>query len=281
MKTKNIINLIRWDLISHQKAHFNSCIGLFGFAVITGIIWNFVGVSSMQPLGSLWGGLFVLVYILMLTNISSILHTKTDRISYLMLPASMNEKLVSRLLVCMVILPIPYIASILVGDIVQYLLNLVLLQSSDCRLYSGGFLAYVFSPFFGKGHFIIHFGNHEFSSLLWSFASFFSWISYLFMCGCLWSKHAVLKSFGLCAGLFIIFIGLMAMMGFLAEECGIIEAFKAYAESREHFNEDFWGFLQIIGLIFFICWSVICLWIGYRKFTNRQIIDTKKHWYGF
>lgn len=281
MKTKNIINLIRWDLISHQKAHFNSCIGLFGFAVITGMIWNFVGVSSMQPLGSLWGGLFVLVYILMLTNISSILHTKTDRISYLMLPASMNEKLVSRLLICMVILPIPYMLSIMAGDIIQYLLNLIVFQSSSCHLHSGDFLAYVFSPAFSKGHFMIRVGDWTLSSLLWSFASLASIVSFLFMCGCLWTKHAVIKSLGLGAGLSIIAIGLTATLGYLADKVGIIEALKSYADGRENFNADFWGYMQVVGFLFYTCWSAACLWIGYRKFINRQVIDVNKKWYEF
>lgn len=281
MKTNNIINLIRWDLMSHLKANFNSCIGFFGFAVVTGIIWSITGTFPIQPLGSLWGGTFVLVYILMLTNISVTLLTKTDRISYLMLPATMNEKLVSRLLICMVILPIPYMLSMIVGDIVQYLLNAVIFQSSNSHLHSGDFLAYVFSPAFSKGHFMIHVGDWTFSSLIWSFASFASIVCYLFMCGCLWTKHAVMKSLGLGAGLFIIATGLTATLGYLADKVGIIEALKSYAESRENFSTEFWGYLQLVGLLFFTCWSAACLWIGYRKFINRQAIDVNRKWYEF
>lgn len=275
MNTRNIINVTRWDLATHKKDYMNGWLAFAGFAILTGLIWGITNeMNYAQELGKFWGAGLTIIWSVMITGISNTMHTKTQRIAALTLPASMNEKLVSRMLTYLVIYPLGLIVCLLAGDVIQYLLNLILKGSEGAHFASPYFIGYLVSPMFSAGYFSINFGNLTFVSTLTNLMVLVFFLSYAFLCGCMWTKHAFLKGIGTFTLGMILLATLMAFIGYLITG-------ETNWEISEESVEALHKTICIIFSIICLSLSAFFIWLGYRKFVNRQVIDNKSRWYGF
>ncbi len=275
MNTQNIIKVVRWDLVTHKKSYINGWLAIAGLTALLGLI---LGLSNGRnyaiDLGNTMGAMFTIIWLVLFTGLSNILHTKTQRIAFLMLPASMTEKLVSRKWVYLVIYPIGLIGCLAVGDAVQYLINLILHGSEGAHFAFPYFIGYLVSPIFSVGHFSIHFGNLDYVNTITNLLTLLFFLSYGFLCGCIWTKHALLKGIGTFTVGMILFAALMAFLGYLITG----------STEFELTVEDGSTIVRIIGIVFSIISLVLSaffIWLGHRKFVNRQVIDTKNKWYEF
>lgn len=274
MNTRNIINVIRWDLTIHKKDYINGWLAIIGFAKLTGLIWGLTNeVNYAQELGRFWGAGFTIVWCILITGISNTMQTKTQRIASLMLPASMNEKLVSRMLTYLVIYPVGVIGCLLIGDTIQYLLNLVFHGSEGCHFAFPYFCDYLVSPMFSAGHFSISFGNLSFVNSFTNFLTLVFFLSYAFLCGCMWTKHGLLKGIVTFTVGMVLIAASMAFIGYLLTG-------NYNWEVSEETGSAIVRTIAIVFSIVALTLSVFFIWLGHRKYTNRQVIDNK-NWYGF
>lgn len=277
MNTQNIIKVVRWDLVTHKKDYINGILGFASSVILSGLL---LGLTSEGDelygvtLGKFWSVIFTLIWGTMLTGISNQIHTKTQRIAALMLPASMNEKLVGRMLAYILIYPLALLVALMIGDGVQFALNFILHGSNGAALFTPHF---ILNPVFRVGHFSVTFGYYSLERSVANCLGMIFLLNYGFLCGCLWTKHALLKGIG-------IFVLGMTVLGFLLAGIGFTLDYLGVQTNFE-INEDtastILQLLRVAASVITLALSAFFIWLGHRKFVNRQVIDTKSRWYGF
>ena len=219
MKLQHIIHLIRWDLTTNRKKNIYSLLGFTAAIVLIGFATGMTANGSVSSIP--YTLCFVLTCLSCFTSLSVPFEKKTQRLSLLTLPASMKEKLASRVILCMILWPLALLACMFVGDIIQYALNLLIHNNGNLIIANGSFFNYL-----RHGFVVVNMGNSGFSvetvsgtvylseQMLWAYELLcnITLVSFLFMCGCVWSRHAVLKCLALLVGSITIFSLVMALI---------------------------------------------------------------------
>lgn len=270
MKLQTISQLIHWDIITHRKQYQNHLLTIFGTIVLMSLLMNSIS-RSVEEGAILTYSAFIVYCILQITDLSSIYHTKAQRINVLMLPATLNEKLAARLIHCAILVPLSTLLILLPADLAQFAVTYGLGLKAEPGFLTGYFLEYTAKAFTS---FIITFDDMQMESAWLSLLSFASGFSFLLMCGCVWTKHAWAK------GLLVSLVGLLlfALIGAGSLPLFNLNALGQWAD--EHNELAVLAFATIYSL-FNLAFTAFCLWYGYTRFTRRQVMENKWSKYGF
>lgn len=267
-----IANVTRWDLITNWKGYRSLAIS-FTLAYVIGLCimnWNcrFSVLYTQETFSVLqWSGIMIMNIAMLMTFpclISSFISAKQKKISYLMLPASMTEKLLSRMVICFILFPIMLLACFFLGDLIHYLVMVPWMPEGSTNL--------AFFDFFSHWHSIFPSlvatnSNGETTYMYFDFINVLLLpTTYLFMGGCLFTKRAIIKTWG---------IGIVAlvMFGLFMDNVGAellwnwmhnIEPKKAATITRWVANTIALGMN-----ITFAC-------VGYKHFVNREIVKNRR-----
>lgn len=262
MKIDQIRKIIQWYLVWNKKGFAISLLGLTGaFAMI--MIMEKLGYYSDNVEYKLRGmyesgseilctiiGLCCMIY---LFRISRAFATKSQRITLLMLPGTMNEKFTSMLIIHGLILPLFTLVVFLVADGLQYLLSMILFTPN----FRGFFCPEVLYELFKMtplGGFLFASGARHQLFILFT-------VSYGIMCGCLWTKHALGKGI-------VLFV--LTIFGFSA----IVSLASGYFNFQIAVNISHDELLNILVCLI-IAASCAMLFIGHHTFVKRELTDRR------
>lgn len=271
MQVSNIINLLKWDITINWKQYGWRLVGALGWLLVMMMILT----TGYEGVGDgIWLRItFVVFWMVQLTDISSNLANKVQRIHFLALPASMNEKLVERIFICLILWPLALILTIFAADVLHVILSWAMgLPNHD---FCVGSLFNEPNEFrFGiniENEGSAGIGPQNIHIQLFAGVWLLFNIAYGFMCGCIWTRRALLKSIGL---------GLALGIGFILITTTILSAF-GMNEILEHLSEDksqqlamvigymfYWAMMGLLCLI-----TLLFIWIGYHTYTTREVVD--------
>ena len=128
MNKNRFLQVLRWELLLSKRQITTMALTFFGMVVIPQILTLVFrsSSSSAYTMGILCA---IALFAYMLCSgalIFSSLRSRQQRINDFMLPASNKEKFVARYLVLVVAMPLAAIAGFFVGDVLQYLMSLII-----------------------------------------------------------------------------------------------------------------------------------------------------------
>lgn len=253
-----IMKLIKWDLITNRHAYTLQLLAAYGLCLISMLLPVIQGKTDYATYGNYTDDpgdyiaeFYLLTYGACLTQISAPYTGKQSRISMLMLPASMQQKLISRLIVVAVILPLSLFLAVIAADLTHLALGSIFISVND-----GGSL-YSYMPSFidqFRWHITpIGIGSYDIMTIirfLTGLITDYGLTLFALACGLLWTRYALLKT-GIC--------------------CILIQII--YYSNLGHTGE-----LRMNEIIAFVlCYSFIIfmLCLGYRTFINRELSEKK------
>lgn len=264
MKIDQIRKITQWYLVWNKKGFAISLLGLTGaFAMIMimakldyysdNVEYKLRGMyeSGADILCTIIG-LSCMIY---LFRISRAFATKSQRITLLMLPGTMNEKFTSMLIIHGLILPLFTLVVFLVADGLQYLLSMILFTPN----FRGFFCPEVLYKLTNPGDFLFASGARH--QLFILFLSELITVSYGIMCGCLWTKHALGKGI-------VLFV--LTIFGFSA----IVSLASGYFNFQIAVNISHDELLNILACLI-IAASCAMLFIGHHTFVKRELTDRR------
>lgn len=264
MKLDQIRKITQWYLVWNKKGFTISLLGLVGAFVMIMIITKLSYYSDgiEYKLGVMYEngantlcfviGLCSMVYLFRMSRPFS---TKSQRITFLMLPGTMNEKFTVMVLINALILPLVTVILSMVADCIQYLLSMILFTSD----YRGFFSPEVLYKLTHPCDFLFASGARHQISILLILELILN--SYGIMCGCLWTKHALGK--GIILFVSVVF-GLSAIVSFAS----------GYFTFEISLNISHDGWLSILACLAIVA-SCTMLLIGHRAFVKRELIDRR------
>lgn len=278
---KRFCLLVKRDLAENSKKYLMIFLAMFGFLaiVLTYSSYNFYKETSEIISTEDWTylsyiqGVFTFCMILFLifgcVNASWLMEpisSKTQKISYLMNPASSFEKYFLRWIIAVVAFIVLYIVAFLMADFVQWLICSVRFPQLNVRSIDfSGFIkigdsgAYtIFSEWF----------------LVFFALSFYFYMQSLFVLGStFWSKNAFIKTFS--AGLVIFLLYLLIGGGLISTI--FPEGFNDFSRSLDHrmvsgdkTEDSGTGLIKAITVGFFF-FAVLNWVIGYFRFKETEI----------
>ena len=128
MNKNRFLQVLRWELLLSKRQITTMALTFFGMVVIPQILTLVFrsSSSSAYTMGKLCA---IALFAYMLCSgalIFSSLRSRQQRINDFMLPASNKEKFVARYLVLVVAMPLAAFAGFFVGDVLQYLMSLMI-----------------------------------------------------------------------------------------------------------------------------------------------------------
>ena len=256
MNKNRFLQVLRWELLLSKRQITTMALTFFGMVVIPQILTLLVFRSSSSSAYTMGILCAIALFAYMLCSgalIFSSLRSRQQRINDFMLPASNKEKFVARYLVLVVAMPLAAIAGFFVGDVLQYLMSLII--NSDAAQWSGIFHFYTNlddAPSPLEGFFAILFG------------AVMQHACFLFF-GSIFHKHplrmAILTWMGL--GIVLLMIGAFAAR-ILAEVLHSGYTITLY---------DAW--LKALYYIINIIIIVFCYRFAYHRYTRLQVINNQ------
>lgn len=261
-----IINLLKWDITTNKRLYSLYALGVFGtffaimiFPLISGskteyeVFDGYVRTYASQN-ASIVVTMMVLFSSIMLTKISAPYDGKQNRISLLMLPATMKQKFIERLLFVLVVTPVTLLVLAIVADLLHLLTGCVFMALRD-NLHLHSYSLELF-PLLWDGISSILFRDEVLIASLY--------IMYGIMCGSIWTKRALPKSIGLGIAIIMILVTITPIYG--------ISLAMLPASIREFYNEYM---LPIVTFIVILLADVLMACIAYKVFVNRQVTEQK------
>lgn len=260
-----IMNLLKWDITTNKRLYSLYALGVFGtffaimiFPLISGskteheVFDGYIRTYASQN-ASIVATMMVLFSSIMLTMISAPYDGKQNRISLLMLPATMKQKFIERLLFVLVFVPVTLLILAVTADLLHLLTGCVFMAlRDDLHLHSYSFEIFpLLWDFIG-------------SSLLRDDILITSlYIMYGIMCGSLWTKRALPKSIGLGIAITMAFVAGMSVWGVLL---------MMLPQSTREFYYDISGIIIFINMLLL---NALMACIAYKVFVNRQVTEQK------
>ncbi|MCQ2245227.1 MAG: hypothetical protein MJZ69_00375 [Bacteroidaceae bacterium] len=266
---KRIANVTRWDLITNWKGYRSLAIS-FTLAYVIGLCimnWN-CRFSTQETFSVLqWGGIMSMSVAMLMTFpclISSFISDKQKKISYLMLPASMTEKLLSRMFICFILFPIMLLVCFFLGDLIHYLVIIPWMPEGSTNL--------AFFDFFSHWHslfpsLVATNSNGETTYMYFDFINVLLLpTTYLFMGGCLFTKRAIIKTWG-------IGIVVLVLFGMFMDKTGghLLNSWMNTIGETNAATIARWG-----GNIIALGMNITFAYVGYKHFVNREIVKNRR-----
>lgn len=248
-----ILDIVRWDLTNHRRAYMLQLATIYGlflmlmlYPIMTGrhLDDDFRPYSEDQSfyimaLGLMASGCY-------LTQLSAPFHGKQNRLSMLMLPASMRQKLAARLITIVVMVPVGIIAAVIAADLSHLAL------AGAYTLVTGG-AVHSYCPE------LIDLEIDIIKSILpnnidswYRFCKYIIGLQcligaplYALVCGALWTRYALLKC-------------IASMIGF-----GILFAVFSFVINHT------------VSMLIVIAFNAVMIYMGYHAFINRELSDRK------
>lgn len=272
---KKIIEILKWDLTTYKRSYMLQVIGIFGIILAIMILPEFSAGSvnagnNFAELGSTYIGMLnTIVACIYLTMLSSPFDGKQQKISYLMLPASLRQKFVARLIIVLVLVPLVLTVCTMVADMIQMVLFFMISMGVPPHSYTvvcaEGFVTMI-TDIAGSFKDI-----YSLMSLLFipGFVGFF--ICFGLMCGAIWTRKAFLKS--ICLGFAFLFVAVTSSAIFAITELNIdwiIDPGNCHTEITE--MREVYCVLSVIAMVLIYAFDGALLKKGYKTFVNRQLI---------
>lgn len=267
MNKNRFLQVLRWELLLSKRQITTMALTFFGLLVIPQILTLVFksSSSSAYTMGILCAVALSAYMLCSGALIFSSLRSRQQRINDFMLPASNKEKFVARYLVLVVAMPLAALAGFFVGDVLQYLLSLII--NSDAAQWATSTLTEGLNNNGGIFHFYTNL-NGEPSPVEGFFVILLGTIvqhaCFLFF-GSIYHKHplvmAILTWMGL--GIVLLMIGAFAAR-ILAEFLHSGYTITLY--------DAWWKALYYIVNIIII---VFCYRFAYHRYTRLQVINNQ------
>lgn len=264
-----ILNVLKWDITTHKRTYMwqaASYLGVLFVIMLMPMMVNGADYGHSYFAHEVISFINTLTFLLYLTLLSAPYDGKQRRISMLMLPATMREKLAARLLFVLVVVPVSLLLLTVVADIASMLLAMLLTVSAKPlhdsytlttlhEIYA--FLRDVFRTYDDSWMGV------EFIAFNIAHRLFF--LIFPLMCGALWTRKALLKSIVL--GVVVLAVNLF-LTGFAGFFGVMLLNFNCVIESPSGFSPIF--FVTTVTLCIYAI-DALMLYIGYRAFVRRQL----------
>ncbi len=272
-----LMAITKLDIVENWKTNLYRIIGLY-----CGITVAFIGSTSgyqgyqhtdaYSMFCDRVGGILFLMLLfystLCASSIMEIMKTKDMRIRYMMIPATIFEKFLSRVLYTTIIAGVFFIISTILGEMTR----LAIFPLLDAPAELGRFCLFDIAS---ERTNIINYSSdtylipNVFHYLM--IISYIVWIHSIFMLGgSYFRKSPFLKTFGIC-------IGASVLLGIISANSSLIIDLLYSAQDFLLDNET-WFNGRTIGIyttIAFTTFSVLHWWLSYRLFKNSQITERK------
>lgn len=263
-----IMNLLKWDLTTNKRLYSLYALGVFGtfFAImiypfISGNVVEYDGYDGhvrtyASQNATIVVALMVLVYSIMLTMISAPYDGKQSRISLLMLPATMKEKFIERLVFVLVVVPVALFVLAIAADVLHLLTGCIFMAMQEnlhLHSYSYEIISELISIISG----VMARGNVFPVSLC---------IMYGIMCGSVWTKRALPKSIGLGIAIMMVSVTGVSILGVLL---------MMMPSSMRDFLDEYLG--PVVYYLGILLLDALMARIAYKVFVNRQVTEQIAH----
>lgn len=258
--------VLRWELLLSKRQIATMALTFFGLVVIPQILTLLVksSSSSAYTMGIL-SSLALFVYLLCSgALIFSNLRSRQQRINNFMLPASNKEKFIARYLILVVAMPVAAILGFLAGDVLQYLISLII-NSNAAQWASSSLLEGVNNG--DAVHFYSNL-NGESSPVEGFLAILFGAVmqhACFLLFGSIYHKHPLIMAILTWMGIGIALL----MVGGLAAT--ILSAILHNGLTIELY--DAWW--KALYFIFNLIIIVFCYRFAFRRYTRLQIINNQ------
>lgn len=214
------------------------------------------------------------------SGIMANIQTKETRTNFLMLPASNIEKFLGRLIYVTLLVFVPFIAAILLADVLQMLIFPLFAGEGDTvRFLLLGFWEVKAKAGFTIQEFMSQ--NADYAPYLYALP-FISCISTIWeasvyvLGGCYWRNHPFMKTVATMLSITIV-VTIVLIFSFFQ----IVNEIGASVESVEMWIDKYlWG-LSPESLIFIcigVCfiWALLNFYLAYRLFCRSQVVEPKR-----
>lgn len=276
-------NLLKLDIAENWKNSLFSLLGIYAAFLIPmlGWLWNvsgsISGAYSFHQFCNNMLGVILLVtsffFMFYASRIMICMNSKEKRISYLLLPATMFEKFLSRFVIVTVFFLIQVFVALLAVELSRYLLQPLFRLPAE---FSQSMLAEMAEMMTFAGRASVNIDNEciYYNAALMQFLGFIFllWNHSLFILGgSRWYKHPFLKTLGV-----IIAVNLIGGVIFpRLVETGVMERFFRWMnENFEETPETINGLITA-GILFFGSLTIFNWWLAYWLFTRSQVIRRK------
>ena len=272
-------NLLKLDIAENWKNSLFGLLGIYAAFLIPmlGWLWNPSAYSFHQFCNNMLGVVFLVTsffFIFYASRIMICMNSKEKRISYLLLPATMFEKFLSRFVIVTVFLSIQVFVALLALELSRYLLQPLFRLPAE---FSQSMLAEMAEMMTFAGRASVNNECVYYNTTLMQLLGFIFllWNHSLFVLGgSRWYKHPFLKTLGV-----IIAVNLIGGVIFARPvETGMMERFFQWmSENFEKTSATVNGLITA-GILFFGSLTIFNWWLSYWLFTRSQVIRRK--WLG-
>ncbi|MCM1078923.1 MAG: hypothetical protein NC344_05280 [Bacteroidales bacterium] len=268
MKTNRLIQLLRWNIIGRKgrilRGFLGGMIGVFFGMTCANGFWFSETPAEAGAMSSMATILIIVLCLMILksaTGISFNTNTKTDFISYAMLPATNLEKYIANWIYVSLFLTLLYVVSFIAGDLLQMLVSVIVYGEASSLTQAAGRLilpSLRVSELSGVGFSTTPLG------LIFAHAAFI-------LGGTLFRKHQFIYT---CLLMWIVipFILVMIFGGIGSGLVWWLDAHDYMLQIEWYVGADFATaaiFVAEAALIAF------CYWMSYRLFRRSQIINNR------
>lgn len=277
-------NLLKLDIAENWKNSLFGLLGIYAAFLIPmlGWLWNVpddtFGAYSFHRFCNNMLGVILLVtsffFVFYASHIMVCMNSKEKRISYLLLPATMFEKFLSRFVIVTVVLMFQVFVALLALELSRYLLQPLFRLPAE---FSQSMLAELADMMTFAGRASVNNECVYYNTTLMQLLGFIFllWNHSLFILGgSRWYKHPFLKTLGV-----IIAFNLIGGVIFarLVETRMMERFFQWMSENFEETSATVNGLITA-GILFFASLTIFNWWLSYWLFTRSQVIRRK--WLG-
>lgn len=273
-------NLLKLDIAENWKNSLWGLLGIYAAFLIPmlGWLWNPSAYSFHQFCNNMLGVVFLVTsffFMFYASRIMICMNSKEKRISYLLLPATMFEKFLSRFVIVTVFLSIQVFVALLALELSRYLLQPLFRLPAE---FSQSMLAEMAEMMSRTGRAPVNMdGEYTYSKVLMQLLGFIFllWNHSLFILGgSRWYKHPFLKTLGV-----IIAVNLIGGVIFARlVETGMMERFFQWMSENFEETPATTNGLMTAGCLIFASLTIFNWWLSYWLFTRSQVIRRK--WLG-
>lgn len=274
-------NLLKLDIAENWKNSLFGLLGIYAAFLIPmlGWLWNVpddtFGAYSFHRFCNNMLGVILLVtsffFVFYASHIMVCMNSKEKRISYLLLPATMFEKFLSRFVIVTVVLMFQVFVALLALELSRYLLQPLFRLPAE---FSQSMLAELAEMMTFAGRASVNNECVYYNTTLMQLLGFIFllWNHSLFILGgSRWYKHPFLKTLGVIIAVSLIGGVIIARL----VETGMMERFFQWmSENFEETSATVNGLITA-GILFFASLTIFNWWLSYWLFTRSQVIRRK------
>ena len=267
MNKNRFLQVLRWELLLSKRQIATMALTFFGLVVIPQILTLVFksSSSSAYTMGILCSVALSAYLLCSGALIFSSLRSRQQRINNFMLPASNKEKFIARYLVLVVAMPLAAIAGFFAGDVLQYLMSLMI--NSDAAQWATCALSDGLNGGSGNSHFYSNLNGDPSPAegFLVILTGAITQHACFLLFGSIYHKHplvmAVLTWMGL--GIALLMLGALAA-NLLTEFLNSGYTIILY---------DVWW--KVLYFVVSIALIIFCYWFAFRRYTRLQVINNQ------